>query len=41
MENEIPEKYLPLGTVVVLNGGQKELMIMSYCILPTGEAYDL
>ena len=40
MENEIPEKYLPLGTVVVLNGGQKELMIMSYCILPTGEAYD-
>ena len=39
-ENKIPEKFLPIGTVVVLKGGKKELMIMSYCIIPTGEAYD-
>lgn len=39
-EIEIPEKFLPLGTVVILNGGQKELMIMGYCIIPTNEAYD-
>lgn len=39
-ENKIPEKFLPIGTVVVLKGGKKELMIISYCIIPTGEAYD-
>ena len=40
MENEIKEKFLPIGTVVLLKGGKKELMIMSYCIIPTGEVYD-
>ena len=39
-ENEIGERFLPIGTVVLLKGGKKELMIMSYCIVPSGEAYD-
>ena len=34
------KKFLPIGTVVLLKGGKKELMIMSYCVFPTGEAYD-
>lgn len=38
--DKIPEKYLPLGTVVLLNGGKKELMIISYCIIPTGAVVD-
>ncbi len=37
---EIEEKFLPIGTVVLLKGGKKELMIISYCIVPSGEAYD-
>ncbi|MBP5679375.1 MAG: DUF4176 domain-containing protein [Bacilli bacterium] len=37
---EIQEKFLPIGTVVLLKGGKKELMIMSYCIIPAGEVYD-
>ena len=42
MENkiEIGEKFLPIGTVVLLKGGKKELMIISYCIIPAGEVYD-
>ena len=40
MEEKMPEKFLPIGTVVLLKGGKKELMIMSYCIVPSGEAYD-
>jgi len=40
MENEVGEKFLPIGTVVLLKGGKKELMIISYCIVPSGEAYD-
>lgn len=40
MNNEIGEKFLPIGTIVLLKGGKKELMIMSYCIVPTGEIYD-
>lgn len=38
MEKE--EKFLPIGTVVLLKGGKKELMINSYCIMPSGDAYD-
>ena len=34
------ERFLPIGTVVILKGGKRELMIMSYCIVPDGEAYD-
>lgn len=34
------ERFLPIGTVVVLKGGTRELMIISYCIVPDGEAYD-
>ena len=37
---EIGDKFLPIGTVVLLKGGKKELMIMSYCIIPSGEIYD-
>lgn len=29
------ERFLPIGTVVMLNGGKKEVMIISYCIFPT------
>ena len=25
------EKYLPIGTVVTLNGGTKKVMIIGYC----------
>lgn len=39
-ENEIGEKFLPIGTIVLLKGGKKELMIVSYCIFPQGEVYD-
>ena len=38
MENE--ERFLPIGTVVILKGGKRELMIMSYCIMPSGDVYD-
>ena len=37
---EIGEKFLPIGTVVLLKGGKKELMIISYCIVSSGDAYD-
>lgn len=40
MENNVGEKFLPIGTVVLLKGGKKELMIISYCIIPAGEVYD-
>ena len=33
-ENKIPEKFLPIGTVVLLKNGKKEVMITSYCIFP-------
>ena len=29
------ERFLPIGTVVLLKGGKKEVMITSYCIFPT------
>ena len=28
------ERFLPIGTVVLLKGGKKEIMITSYCIFP-------
>lgn len=28
------ERFLPVGTVVLLKGGKKEVMITSYCIFP-------
>ena len=34
------DRFLPIGTVVLLKGGKRELMIMSYCIMPNGEVYD-
>ena len=34
------EKFLPIGTVVLLKGGKRELMITCYCIIPTGDLYD-
>lgn len=44
MENEtekkIKDKYLPIGTIVKLKDGKKELMILSYFVIPTGEVYD-
>ena len=32
------EKFLPIGTVVLLKDGKKKVMILSYLIFPTGEA---
>lgn len=29
------ERFLPIGTVLLLKGGKKEVMITSYCIFPT------
>ena len=37
---EEKEKFLPIGTVVLLKGGKREIMITSYCIIPTGEVYN-
>jgi hypothetical protein len=36
------EKYLPIGTVVMLKGGRKELMITGYLVSEEGkqEVYD-
>ena len=34
------ERFLPIGTVVLLKGGKRKLMIMSYCIIPSGDVYD-
>ncbi len=31
------EKFLPIGSVVLLKGGKKELMITGYCIIANGE----
>lgn len=31
------EKFLPIGSVVLLKGGERELMITSYCVVPKGE----
>ena len=28
------ERFLPIGTVLLLKGGKKEVMITSYCIFP-------
>lgn len=36
---EIEEKFLPIGTVVLLKGGKKRLMITGYC-MKTGENPD-
>ncbi len=35
--NELGEKFLPIGTVVLLKGGKKRLMITGYCAPGTGE----
>ena len=37
---EIEGKFLPIGTVVLLKGGKRELMITSYCVMPSGDVYD-
>ena len=39
MEEEKNERFLPIGSVVLLKGGKKEVMIMSYCIMPSGKVY--
>lgn len=35
--NQIPEKYLPVGTVVMLNGGSKRVMITGFCSMPEND----
>lgn len=34
------EKYLPIGTVVLLKGGNKKVMILSYLIFSNGDEKD-
>ncbi len=36
------EKYLPIGSVVLLKNGQKRLMITGFCVVPNNskEEYD-
>ena len=34
------KEFLPIGTVVLLKGGKKELMITSYCIFPQGDVIE-
>ncbi len=36
MEN-VGEKYLPIGTVVMLNGGTKRVMITGFCAMDASE----
>ena len=31
------EKYLPIGSVVLLKNGTKRLMITGFCIIPNGD----
>lgn len=38
MDNK--EKFLPIGTVVLLKNGKKEVMILSYCIYPKGDVVE-
>lgn len=40
--NEIKEKYLPVGTVVLLKNGKKRVMVTGFCVTPEGkdEAFD-
>ena len=33
MENNIGEKFLPLGSVVILKGGKKRLMVTGFCTM--------
>lgn len=37
MKKEIGEKYLPIGTVVLLEGGTKRIMITGYCAIADSE----
>lgn len=37
MNNEIGEKFLPLGTVVILKGATKRLMITGFCSMAANE----
>lgn len=32
MDNQIGEKFLPIGTIVLLKGGTKRLMITGFCV---------
>lgn len=41
MNVEIGEKFLPVGTVVLLKGGSKRAMIIGYCpVTEDGQAFD-
>ena len=33
MKKKIPNKYLPIGTVVMLKGGTKRVMIAGFCTI--------
>lgn len=37
---EIGERFLPIGTIVILKNGKRELMITSYCVMPAGDVFD-
>lgn len=35
MENNVTDKFLPVGTVVLLKGANKRLMITGFCTIPS------
>ena len=35
--NQKYEKYLPVGSVILLNGGTKRLMITGFCVVPNDD----
>ncbi len=34
-------KYLPIGTIVLLNGGSKKIMITGFCVIPNDNTHKL
>lgn len=40
MNNQVGEKFLPIGTVVLLKNGRKKVMITGYCISPQAKIFN-
>lgn len=40
MPEQKQERFLPIGTVVTVKGGNHPMMIINYCIYPIGEVYE-
>lgn len=35
------KEYLPIGTIVLLNGGEKKVMITGFCVIPNDNTHKL